>query len=83
MLPAREKRYDITAYFTQGPEYGNVDILNPVVDRAPVAWVLERTGESGRVDLQEYDPYELVVVYELTYIYSPIVCLRSGLLNPN
>jgi hypothetical protein len=41
------------------------------VDQKPVKWTLEKTPAKGRVDLYKFDPYELVVVYALTYIYSP------------
>jgi hypothetical protein len=41
------------------------------VDQKPVKWTLEKTPANGRVDLYKFDPYELVVVYALTYIYSP------------
>lgn len=41
------------------------------VDQQPIRWILEKTPANGRMDLYKYDPYELVVVYALTYIYSP------------
>jgi hypothetical protein len=41
------------------------------VDNKPVGWTLDKTPANGRMDLYKYDPYELVVVYALTYIYSP------------
>ena len=31
----------------------------------------ENSSEKGRMDLYQFDPYEMVVVYALTYIYSP------------
>ncbi len=37
----------------------------------PVRWTLTKTPPRGRVDLYQFDPYEMVVVYALTYIYSP------------
>jgi hypothetical protein len=36
-----------------------------------VKWQLVKTPKSGRVDLYSFDPYELVVVYALAYVYSP------------
>ncbi len=37
-----------------------------------VKWELKKTPENGYLNLWgKYDPYELVVVYALTYIYSP------------
>lgn len=41
------------------------------VDQKPIRWTLDKTPANGRMDLYKYDPYELVVVYALTYIYSP------------
>jgi len=41
------------------------------VDGKPIGWTLDPTPANGRMDLYKYDPYELVVVYALTYIYSP------------
>ncbi|MBI4535557.1 MAG: DUF2961 domain-containing protein [Ignavibacteriae bacterium] len=41
------------------------------VDQQPVRWTLDQTPANGRMDLYKYDPYELVVVYALTYISSP------------
>ena len=43
----------------------------PGVDQKPVRWTLEKTLPNGRMDLYKFEPYELVVVYALTYIYSP------------
>jgi hypothetical protein len=43
----------------------------PGVDQKPVRWALEKTPPNGRVDLYKFDPYELVVVYALTHIFSP------------
>lgn len=43
----------------------------PGVDGKPIGWTLDKTPANGRMDLYKYDPYELVVVYALTYIYSP------------
>jgi hypothetical protein len=37
----------------------------------PVSWVLKRTPARGRFDLYDFDPYEMVVVYALTYVYAP------------
>jgi hypothetical protein len=41
------------------------------VDNKLIGWTLDKTPENGRMDLYKYDPYELVVVYALTYVYSP------------
>jgi hypothetical protein len=41
------------------------------VDQKPVQWVLTKTPAKGRMDLYQFDPYEMVVVYALTYVYSP------------
>lgn len=41
------------------------------VDGQDVRWTLTRTPEHGRMDLYQFDPYEMVVVYALTYVYSP------------
>lgn len=41
------------------------------VDRKPVAWTVDRTPANGRMDLYKYDPYEMVVVYAMTYVFSP------------
>jgi hypothetical protein len=43
----------------------------PGVDQKPVKWVLTKTPAKGRMDLYQFDPYEMVVVYALTYLYSP------------
>ena len=45
--------------------------LYPGVDGKPVRWTLDKTPPNGRMDLYKYDPYEMVVVYALTYVYSP------------
>jgi hypothetical protein len=37
-----------------------------------VRWELKQSPENGHIDLyRKYDPFELVIVYALTYIYSP------------
>ena len=41
------------------------------VDSQKVSWQQVKTPRSGRVDLYMFDPYEMVVVYALTYVYSP------------
>ncbi len=41
------------------------------VDGQKVSWKAVSTPPSGRVDLYMFDPYELVVAYALTYVYSP------------
>jgi len=41
------------------------------VNGQPVSWVLKQTPAKGRFDLYDFDPYEMVVVYALTYIYAP------------
>ncbi len=41
------------------------------VDQQPVKWILTKTPAKGRMDLYQFDPYEMVVVYALTYVYSP------------
>jgi hypothetical protein len=41
------------------------------VNDKEIGWTLDKTPESGRMDLYKYEPYEHVVVYALTYIYSP------------
>ena len=41
------------------------------VNSQTIAWSLDKTPKNGRFDLYKYDPYELVVVYALTYVYSP------------
>ena len=41
------------------------------VNGQQVSWVLKQTPPRGRLDLYDFDPYEMVVVYALTYIYSP------------
>ena len=43
----------------------------PGLDGKPVRWTLDKTPANGRMDLYKYDPYEMVVVYALTHIYSP------------
>jgi hypothetical protein len=43
----------------------------PGVDGEPVQWTLDRTPPNGRMDLYKYNPYEMVVVYALTFVYSP------------
>jgi len=58
-----------TAY----PPEKETDLAKPYpgVGGKPVKWVFQKTPPHGRVDLYQFDPYELVVVYALTYIYSP------------
>ena len=41
------------------------------VNGQPVRWTLTQTPARGRMDLYHFDPYEMVVVYALTYIYAP------------
>jgi hypothetical protein len=41
------------------------------VDSQTVAWRTVTTPAKGRVDLYMFDPYEMVVVYAHTYVYSP------------
>lgn len=41
------------------------------VNGQKIRWTLDKAPAHGRMDLYKYDPYELVVVYALTYIYSP------------
>jgi len=41
------------------------------VGKKPVRWTLTQTPPRGRVDLYQFDPYEMVVVYAHAYIYSP------------
>lgn len=41
------------------------------VGEKAVRWKLTKTPANGRMDLYEFDPYELVVIYALTHIYSP------------
>jgi hypothetical protein len=54
------------------PERG-VDLTKsyPGVDQKPIRWTLTKTPDNGRMDLYQFDPYEMVVVYALTYVYSP------------
>jgi hypothetical protein len=40
------------------------------VNGQPVKWTLTPTPARGRMDLYHFDPYEMVVVYALTYVYS-------------
>ena len=49
----------------------NLKKTYPGVDNKLVGWTLDKTPANGRMDLYKYDPYELVVVYALTYVYSP------------
>lgn len=49
----------------------NLDKTYQGVDQKPIRWVLGKTPSNGRMDLYKFDPYELVVVYALTYVYSP------------
>jgi hypothetical protein len=41
------------------------------VNDQEVRWTLTKTPPKGRMDLYQFDPYEMVVVYALTYVYSP------------
>ena len=41
------------------------------VNDQQVRWTLTQTPARGRMDLYQFDPYEMVVVYALTYVYSP------------
>jgi hypothetical protein len=43
----------------------------PGVDRKMIGWTLDQTPPNGRMDLYKYDPYEMVVVYAVTFVYSP------------
>ncbi len=40
------------------------------VNGQQVKWTLTQTPARGRMDLYHFDPYEMVVVYALTYVYS-------------
>jgi hypothetical protein len=55
------------------PPEKSIDLTKtyPGVDGKPIGWTLDKTPANGRMDLYKYDPYELVVVYALTYVYSP------------
>lgn len=57
---------------TPYPPEKEIDLTKsyPGVDQKPIAWTLDTTPSKGRMDLYKYDPYEMVVVYALTYIYS-------------
>ncbi len=37
-----------------------------------IGWTLTKTPPQGRMDLYQFDPYEMVVVYALTYVFSPM-----------
>lgn len=41
------------------------------VNDQQIGWTLTKTPPKGRMDLYQFDPYEMVVVYALTYVYSP------------
>jgi hypothetical protein len=41
------------------------------VNNQVVGWTLDKTPASGRMDLYKYNPFELVIVYAVTFIYSP------------
>lgn len=41
------------------------------VGKKPVQWALTKTPARGRMDLYQFDPYEMVVVYAHIYIHSP------------
>lgn len=42
------------------------------VDGQPVRWTVTPTPPRGRMDLYHFDPYEMVVVYALTFVHSPV-----------
>jgi hypothetical protein len=64
------------------PEQGiNVDASYKGVNDQDVHWTLTKTPEKGRMDLYQFDPYEMVVVYALTYVYSPREQTRPLLLG--
>jgi hypothetical protein len=55
-----------------GPEREfDISKTYPGVDNKPVGWTLDETPANGRMDLYKYEPNELVVVYALTFLYSP------------
>lgn len=49
----------------------NVDATYTGVDEQKIHWTLEKTPANGRMDMYQYNPFELVVAYALTYVYSP------------
>jgi hypothetical protein len=54
------------------PEKGiDLSATHRGVNDQEVRWTLTKTPEKGRVDLYQFDPYEMVVVYALTYVFSP------------
>ncbi len=59
MVYPPEKAIDLTASYSG-------------VGQKPVRWTLTKTPPNGRMDLYQFDPYEMVVVYALTYVFSPI-----------
>ena len=55
---APEKDIDVSATYTG-------------VNDQKIRWTRTKTPSKGRMDLYQFDPYEMVVVYALTYVYSP------------
>jgi hypothetical protein len=55
-----------------GPEREiRLDATYEGVNGQRVSWAQKQTPPKGRFDLYDFDPYEMVVVYALTYVYSP------------
>jgi len=65
------KRYGLDAVYL--PE-NEIDLTKTYrgAEGQQIGWTLEETPQSGYMSLwQKYRPYEMVVAYALTYIYSP------------
>jgi hypothetical protein len=52
------------------------------VEGQTVSWTREKTPDSGYMSLwQKYTPYEMVIAYALTWVYSPKSCTVPLLLG--
>ncbi len=69
----RDERLVRTGIDIPYPPEKEIDLKKtyPGVDNKPIGWTIDTTPAKGRMDLYKYDPYELVVVYAMTYLYSP------------
>lgn len=68
---AQQNRLGLQEIFPPEQEI-DLDKTYSGVNGQEVRWQLKTTPQNGYIDLYgKYDPYELVVVYALTYLHSP------------
>jgi hypothetical protein len=64
------KRLGLDMIFPPEKEFDTAKTYQGVNNQV-VGWTLDKTPANGRMDLYKYNPFELVVVYVVTFVYSP------------